>query len=84
MPYLKDWGGFQQSASGVFDQSLAPGASVPVSGIYRCKACGFELVAATGTSLPDTERCADHELRWKTADGKVVWRLVTAAITANG
>lgn len=29
----------------VFDQLLAPGATVPCSGIYRCTGCGREVAS---------------------------------------
>jgi hypothetical protein len=34
-----------------------------------------DLEAGSGTSLPDTVRCAEHESRWKNLDGDVAWRM---------
>jgi hypothetical protein len=80
MPYLKNFGGFQQSAGGVFDQVFARGENVPVSGIYRCKTCGFEMIARIGTCLPNTEYCAHHGSQRDLINGEVTWHVVAAVM----
>jgi hypothetical protein len=84
MPYLKNIGGYQQSASKIFEQAFAVGTVIPHPGIYRCDACGFEIACTSGSALPTTDRCSEHAERWKCSEGQPRWRLVAAPIDTNG
>jgi hypothetical protein len=42
-----------------------------------------DLEAASGTSLPDTVRCAEHGSRWKNLDGDVAWRMAIDEIVED-
>ena len=71
MPYFRDLEGYQQSASKIFRQLLTPGVAAPLSGIYHCASCGFEIVSVVGGPLPNEQNCSDHEERWKCRHGSV-------------
>ena len=84
LPYFRNLEGYQQSASRVFSNLIAPGGTAPESGIYHCEACGFEVACVSGAVLPREESCSSHEKRWKCRQGAVRWRLVAAPINTNG
>jgi hypothetical protein len=83
MPYLKNYLGYQQSASNVFERIFLPGTVVQVAGIYRCRACGFETVLAGG-EFPSERRCEQHAEKWAGAAGEVQWQLVACPINTHG
>ena len=80
MPNYKYNQYFGQNTSTVFDQVLTPGTITPVSGIYRCEACGYEAVSTEGHPLPPTMICLSHGAGWVCNHGLVRWRLVAAAV----
>lgn len=84
MPYFRNLEGFQQSASRVFSQILMPAGSAPLSGIYCCVSCGFEIVAVKDGDLPKEETCSGHEVPWKGQDSVVRWRLLATSRNTNG
>lgn len=47
----------------------SPGLTVPVSGIYRCKACGDEITSNKGDPFPpqnkDQHPCQNKDIRWE-------------------
>jgi len=84
MPYFKNLGAYQQSASSVFERNFPPGAAIQLSGIYRCCACGYEVTLLIRDTLPNERRCGEHALKWRGALGQVQWRLVATPIDTNG
>ncbi|WP_137132073.1 hypothetical protein [Rhizobium sp. FY34] len=61
-----------QSDVGAFDKEWLPGQIAVNAGIYRCKACGDELVLARGQAVPT----AHHQ---HSVLGPVVWQLLIFA-----
>ena len=57
-----------------FDHNSAGGVSAPHAGIYRCQACGREVVADKGEKLPGQ----DHH-KHQDARDPIRWRLAVAA-----
>lgn len=55
-----------------FNELFKPGQKPPRSGIYRCKACGYEIVAETSRSFPSTH--ASHD-----PNDKILWELIVKA-----
>jgi hypothetical protein len=58
------------SSSDAFDKEYGPGATVPHSGIYRCRGCGREIASNEGTIFPPQ----NHHQHTST-QGSVRWRL---------
>jgi hypothetical protein len=84
MPNFKDPSYFfQLPTNTAFDVIYKPGDHTPVSGIYRCVSCGFEIVSTHEHPLPPTMACTNHSLKWKNHHGLVRWKLVAAAIHAT-
>lgn len=63
-----------QSQDAVFEHEHPPGASPPVSGIYRCAGCGREIVAEEARLLPP-----QNSHQHSPAQGSVRWRLIVYA-----
>jgi hypothetical protein len=61
-----------EASSRAFDQDCLPGQIVTNAGIYRCKACGDEIVVDKGDAIP--HRHHEHMLL-----GPVVWSLLVYA-----
>jgi hypothetical protein len=59
--------------SNAFDETYSPGNTTLFSGIYRCEACGHEVVSEKGKTLPP-ETHPQHP-----ANVPIAWRLVVAA-----
>jgi hypothetical protein len=83
MPNYKNAQYFSTNTSEVFDQTYHPGMLAPVSGIYRCEACGYEADSTKGKPLPPSQTCPQHAPDWKCNHGRVLWRLVAAAVHRN-
>ena len=82
MPYFKH-SVFTQSNSAAFDHIYTPGTITPISGIYRCTVCGFEVVSTAGHPLPPEHSCSRHSGNWRCREGVVRWQLVSAPIHTN-
>jgi hypothetical protein len=74
---------FQKSDGEYFREPIEPKYLVPVSGIYQCTSCTFEVVLDERGHFPSTEACRDHSPKWipsaRVANGPVRWQLVAAA-----
>ena len=68
-----------QSSDRTFDHVSAPGALAPHAGIYRCQACGLEVVARRGERLPPDGHHA-HEA----SVGRARWRLAVSTQAEPG
>ncbi len=66
-----------QANSWAFDQDYKPGQPVTNAGIYRCRACGDEIVVDKGATIPKSHH--EHSLL-----GPVVWQLLVFAQTHPG
>ena len=55
----------------IFDQLYVPSATTPLSGIYRCQACGREITSVKSYPLPPQ----NHHQHTVT-QGPIQWRLV--------
>jgi hypothetical protein len=64
----------QVSKDTAFDATHHPGATCPVSGIYRCDNCGHEVASNQNQPLPPQNH-AQHN----TSNGPIVWRLIVFA-----
>lgn len=80
MPNYKVPQYFHQNSASTFDEVHAPGSIAPASGVYRCESCGFEAVSTQGHRLPPELNCVHHSAAWICNAGRVLWRLVAAAI----
>ena len=58
----------------VFLNGNNPGAIAPISGIYRCRNCGYETVCRRGARLPGASH-HEHELE----GSGIVWELIVAS-----
>lgn len=83
MPNYKNGQYFSTNKSGTFDQLFTPGTLAPASGIYRCESCGYEADSTEGKPLPPSQTCLQHSASWIAEHGRVLWRLVAAAIHKN-
>lgn len=61
---------FQSTA---FAKVHGPGDPTPYAGIYKCEACGHEIVSAVSNPLPGQTH-PKHP-----ADGVIAWRLIVYA-----
>ena len=61
------------STSSSFDHTSPSGAAAPHAGIYRCQACGREVVADKGVPLP-----SDGHHEHAASMGPIRWRLAVA------
>jgi hypothetical protein len=61
-----------------FDKLYSPGAIVAWSGIYRCHACGHEVVHTVDKPLPPQ----NHHVH-KPGIGAIQWRLVVTDYTQS-
>lgn len=52
-----------------FDAIFLPGQAVPISGIYRCEACGTSVTSVKGEPFPPQDHHAHN------VQGPVRWRL---------
>ena len=57
-----------------FDGEHRPGATAPLSGIYRCVGCGREDISKEGNPLPP-----QNHHQHTTVQGAVRWRLAVFA-----
>lgn len=74
MAHYKHGSFFEHSQAPVFDMVFSPGTAAPLSGIYRCTACGYEDACNEGLPLPPQSHAVHpHYLT------PIKWRLVTAA-----
>jgi hypothetical protein len=68
----------------VFNKDYDPGTEAPLTGIYRCIRCNWEVVAEAGRALPTEELCRRHSMpNGPTLRGlphDVAWRLMAAVI----
>jgi hypothetical protein len=80
LPNYKNTRYFSEVQSGAFDVIHNPGELTPVSGIYRCVVCGFEVTSIEGRPLPPERSCAQHGLKWRANGGPVRWQLAAATI----
>jgi hypothetical protein len=64
------------SMHAAFDETHAPGALAPHSGIYRCTRCGHEAVSTNGNPLPPQ---GSHVHR--PGQGHISWQLIVATAT---
>lgn len=71
MAYYKSGDYLRESTNELFDALLDPEDICFHSGIYRCEACGFEVVTALGGSLPPKNH---HE--HSASQGAIRWRLI--------
>jgi hypothetical protein len=76
MPNYRYASYFHEKKHPAFDQLHHPGSIVPDSGIYRCEHCGREDACNAGTHFPP-----QNHHQHPRSDGKILWRLVAAAIT---
>lgn len=74
MAYYKTGKYLAREDSPLFDVLHTPGAATPVSGVYRCEACGGSAVSTRGKPLPSQDHHA-HPGRL----GLIRWRLVVRA-----
>lgn len=63
-----------QTDDQTFDQTLAPGANAPYSGIYRCLGCGKEVTSEQGNPLPPQSH---HQ--HSPSQGPIRWLLIVYA-----
>ena len=71
--YLND------SEHGAFDLLYSPGKVAPHSGIYRCEACGAEVVSEKSKLLPaKSHHIHEEEL------GQIKWRLIVLTEPRGG
>ena len=56
---------------GEFDNLYSPGTTTNWSGIYRCHACGKEVVSTQGHPLPP-----QNHHQHSTSQGPIQWRLI--------
>lgn len=63
-----------QVQDGVFDGDHTPGEPTPRAGVYRCMACGREVVSEEGKPLPPQNH-HQHEAM----QGRILWRLIVFA-----
>jgi hypothetical protein len=66
----------QLKDAALFDSLNHPGARTPLTGIYRCQACGHECVSVQDQPLPPQDHHA-HSGRQP-----VQWRLIVASTHA--
>jgi hypothetical protein len=71
MPLFKHKDFFERSEDPAFDKLVAPNASAPWPGIYRCHACGHEIAIAAGHNLPP-----QNHHQHAVGAGPIQWRLV--------
>lgn len=57
-----------------FDDIHAVGDVAPLSGLYRCEACGTSTVRYSGEPLPGPEKHPAHD-----QDAPILWRLIVMA-----
>ncbi len=57
-----------------FDKLHTPGTATPYSGIYRCEACGHEIISTYSHPLPPQNH-AQHP-----AGKPIQWRLTVCAL----
>jgi hypothetical protein len=62
------------SSDAAFDQDYGPGASVPHSGIYKCRGCQRECACNGGDPLPP-----QNHHQHNTTQGDIRWRLAVYA-----
>lgn len=74
MTLFKRSNDIEVSISPVFDKEYGPGETPSHSGIYRCRACGCEIVAEASRPLP-----LEEHPRHSPGQGTVRWRLAVAA-----
>jgi hypothetical protein len=67
------------SDQGAFDRLHRPGKVAPDSGIYRCEACGAEVVSEKSKLLPPNTHHAHAE-----EIGQIQWRLIVLAQSPHG
>ena len=74
MAYFKYQRFLEQRPGNEFDDLHEPGATAPLSGIYRCEICGRSATALHGRPLPGSENHPEH------SDGEpILWRLIVEA-----
>lgn len=79
MPYVKQ-SSYVVIEHPYFNSSCQPGIRAPVSGIYKCTDCGYEIAASTENNLPqvhDDPRYDDD--KWH-CSGQIKWQPVAFAI----
>ena len=89
MPVFKNGKVFYRDSDARFDVLHPPQFMVPASGIYRCRSCGFEIVAQEGDSFPGTVVCSAHSDHWhltlaQSASTQVAWCLVAEVRQRSG
>jgi hypothetical protein len=65
LKYLSEWDSEQ------FDKLHEPGSRGSYSGIYRCEACGKEIVHTKANPLPPQNH-HEHDQ----GEGRILWRLI--------
>jgi len=73
MAFFKNKEFLQYSDDKFFDEFTAARFIAPASGIYRCRACGYEIATAQGRTLP-MQSHDRHPL-----DKPIHWQLIVAA-----
>lgn len=79
MALYKDKQYLNDSDHGAFDLLLRPGQSAPNSGIYRCEACGAEIVSEKSKLLP----ARNHPVHAEEL-GQIEWRLIVLVEPRGG
>ena len=64
----------KHAADPTFDGEQGPGATAPLSGIYRCLGCGREDISKEGNPLPPQNH-HQHTI----SQGTIRWRLAVFA-----
>ena len=75
MAFYKYGSNLTQLDHPAFDQIHHPGQSVPLSGIYRCTVCGYEVASNQGQPLPTQSHGVHNALM-----SPIRWWLVAAAV----
>ena len=60
----------QQSGDQSFDNEHGPGTTTPHSALYRCMACGREIVSETGRPFPP-----QNHHQHPAGQGSIRWRM---------
>lgn len=68
-----------ESDHGAFDLLHRPGNSAPNAGIYRCEACGAEIVSEKSKLLPPQDHHAHAD-----GLGRIQWRLIVLVEPGGG
>lgn len=79
MAYYQDGNYLTQETASDYDLTHEPGATVPLSGVYRCDGCGKSVTCIKERKFPPQGHHAHTA-----AQGKIRWRLVVRSHWIGG